>query len=953
MSDKQAVLIVDDRRENLVALRHVLADLDVEIVEATSGNDALAATIGRHFALAIVDVQMPGMGGYELAENLRGDEATRVIPIIFVTASFADDMHMFQGYEAGGVDYIVKPFDSKVLLGKVRVFLELDWQRQELSRHRDELQGLVAERTAQLRHLGDVLRGIRNVNQLIVREGDRRRLIEDGCRTLVTQRGYQGAWILLEAGANHECFGSQAGFPEEVFGELLEHARQGEWPPCCSGSTVAEVNMITCPAETCAGCPMAHVYGDCSAMSAPLVHDGRRYGCLGVSVPARFAADREEQSLFMEIAADIGFALHGIEAEEEHVAKGERYRALVMQSMDCLILHDLDGNIQDVNERSCVTYGYSREELLSMNVGDLDPDYESRAETGAFYRRMEPGGTVEFEARQRSKDGRVFPVEVRLCLMEIAGEPLVQGLCRDITEKHVAHRKLMESEDRYKRLVEMLTEGIWAIDEQGRTTFVNPAMAAMLGHDVAEMEGRKLFDFMEEDAVAEMERHLAARRQGVAERYEFTFRSKEGEPVHVLLSTRPIRGEDGVHRGSLASVVDLSEIRRVEAERSAMEAQLRQAQKLESVGRLAGGVAHDFNNLVMGVMGYAELCSEELGPDHPAGEWLQEIKREAKRTSNLTHQLLAFARKQTVAPQVLDLNDTVADMLKMLGRLIGEDIKLSWSPGADVSTIKMDPGQVDQILANLCVNARDAIGGVGRIEIETSGATLDEDYCAMYSEADPGEFVVLSVSDNGSGMDAETRANIFEPFFTTKPQGKGTGLGLATVYGIVKQNRGVINVYSEPGEGTTFRIYLPRHNDEAEGAAGRSERVEVRGGSETVLLVEDEDSIRRTMGLFLSKAGYTVLSAAGPVEALETAGKHEARIDLLLTDVVMPEMNGRQLTEKLTAQRKELRVLYMSGYTANVIAHRGVLEEGVEFLSKPVSREDLLIKVRGLLDMDG
>jgi CheY-like chemotaxis protein len=331
---------------------------------------------------------------------------------------------------------------------------------------------------------------------------------------------------------------------------------------------------------------------------------------------------------------------------------------------------------------------------------------------------------------------------------------------------------------------------------------------------------------------------------------------------------------------------------------------------------------------------------------------LDQITSGAQRSANLTRQLLAFARKQTIAPKVLDLNDTVSGMLKMLRRLIGEDMDLAWEPGANLGTVKMDPSQIDQILANLCVNARDAIGGVGKITIETENAELDANYCAAHAEAVPGAYVMLAVSDTGCGMDGETLERVFEPFYTTKEVGKGTGLGLATVHGIVKQNEGHITVYSEPGEGTTFRIYLPRFAEETREAEETVDDKTVEGGDETILLVEDEASVRITSGLFLEESGYTVLSAETPAEALKVAAEHTGGIDLLITDVVMPGMSGRDLADRLGEDFPDLKCLYMSGYTANVIAHRGILDEDVEFLSKPFSQSVLTRKVREVLSSE-
>jgi CheY-like chemotaxis protein len=349
------------------------------------------------------------------------------------------------------------------------------------------------------------------------------------------------------------------------------------------------------------------------------------------------------------------------------------------------------------------------------------------------------------------------------------------------------------------------------------------------------------------------------------------------------------------------------------------------------------------------IIGYAELVIYKTGGDESLRSAIEEILSAAKRSTEITRKLLAFARKQTISPKVLDLNDTVEGMLKMLRRLIGEDIDLAWLPEPGLWPVKMDPSQLDQILANLCVNARDAISGVGKITIETEKITFDEAYCAEHAGFIPGDFVLLAVSDDGAGMDSETLDNVFEPFFTTKETGKGTGLGLATVYGIVKQNNGFINVYSEPGEGTTFKIYLPRHAGEAE-----ETKKEAPAGipvcmGETVLLVEDEPSILLMGKAMLEKLGYKVLSAGSPGEALRLAQEHAGRIHLLVTDVVMPEMNGRELAGRLHGLYPDIKTLFMSGYTANVIAHRGVLDEGLNFIQKPFSMNDLAFKVKAAL----
>jgi PAS domain S-box-containing protein len=398
------------------------------------------------------------------------------------------------------------------------------------------------------------------------------------------------------------------------------------------------------------------------------------------------------------------------------------------------------------------------------------------------------------------------------------------------------------------------------------------------------------------------------------------------------------------------AVIDITERKNAEEERIRLEAQLQQAQKMESVGRLAGGVAHDFNNMLTVIIGYADLALRKMDPSLTLFTDLQEIRKAAERSAELTRQLLAFARKQNIAPKVLDLNDTVAGMLKMLHRLIGEDIHLNWQPKGGLWPVKVDPSQIDQILANLCVNARDAISGVGKITLETGNCAFDVKYCTVHAGFNPGEYVRLAVSDDGCGMNKEILSHLFEPFFTTKVVGKGTGLGLATVYGIVKQNNGFINVYSEPDHGSTFKIYLPRYADQTDQVWTEGEPEPARRGHETVLLVEDEPAILKMLTHMLMTQGYTVLPAALPDEAVRLSREYTDEIHLLVTDVVMPKMNGRDLATTLLSFFPHLKCLFMSGYTADVIAHHGVLDEGVNFIEKPFLMQELAIKVREVLD---
>jgi two-component system, cell cycle sensor histidine kinase and response regulator CckA len=430
--------------------------------------------------------------------------------------------------------------------------------------------------------------------------------------------------------------------------------------------------------------------------------------------------------------------------------------------------------------------------------------------------------------------------------------------------------------------------------------------------------------------------------------FESTHITKRGRefPVEINSSVVEIDG----HSMILAVVRDISERKQAETERKQLQNQLIQSQKMEAVGRLAGGIAHDFNNMLGVILGQAELAMIHLDTSKPIYKNLEEIHKAANRSARLTKQLLGFARKQTIVPQALDLNKAVTDMLDMLNRMISEYIDLAFIPADNLWLVKIDPSQIDQVIANLCVNACDAITGEGKVTIKTSNIVLDDVYCREHTGCVPGEYVLVAVSDNGCGIDKETLKNIFEPFFTTKNVGKGTGLGLSTVYGIVKQNNGFINVYSNPGQGSTFEVYLPHHTGKAEQA--RKEGLTRPGltGHETILLVEDEPAILNMTMMMLQRLGYEVLCASSPAESLRTAEAHTGPIDLLITDVIMPEMNGHDLAKHLSAFYPNMKRLFMSGYTANVIVDHGVLDTGIHFIQKPFTIQVLATKVRDVLD---
>jgi len=607
-----------------------------------------------------------------------------------------------------------------------------------------------------------------------------------------------------------------------------------------------------------------------------------------------------------------------------------------------------------VNQRYCDIVGYSREEMERLDFQTLTHPDDLAADLDNL-RRLVAGEIREFsiEKRYRHKEGRAVWVNLTVSPLWAPGEPpnFHIAVVQDITGQKRDQEALQRSEEMFRRTFDLSPVGAVVVGLDHRFIRCNEAFCRFLGYAEAELLGRTFLDvtFPKDREIGQPE--ISALVAGSLDRAQVRKRylRKDGGGVWGEVSISLVRDAHGQPLFFLTIIQDVTERQRAEAEKEKLQAQLLQAQKMESVGRLAGGVAHDFNNMLQAILGNAALALQDLPPDSPLCENLEEIQKSAQRSADLTRQLLAFARKQTIQPKVLDLNDTVAGMLKMLRRLIGEDIDLAWLPGADLWPVKADPSQVDQILANLCVNARDAITDTGKVSIETANVTLDDTYARTHPDCAPGDYVMLAVSDTGQGMDDETRAHLFEPFFTTKELGKGTGLGLATVFGIVKQNRGLINVYSEPGQGTTFKIYLPRVEAEAVVAAQKAVHRSLRG-TETVLLVEDEEQILNLGRRILAQQDYTVLVASTPEVALVVAARHAGPIHLLITDVVMPGMNGKELRERLRTGQPQLKCLFMSGYTANVIAHHGVLEDGVQFLQKPFTIQTLAEKVREVLE---
>ncbi len=631
-------------------------------------------------------------------------------------------------------------------------------------------------------------------------------------------------------------------------------------------------------------------------------------------------------------------------AEDKLKRSEERYRSIFESAANLITSIDSEGIIVDCNDRINAFLGYTKKEIIGNSMGKIiHPDYMEKA-AESLNEILQTGFSYDKEYTMIKKDGELIDVIINSSGLNKADGGYERTICiiNDITERKKAEKALRESDNKFRLIAERIFDVIFMADLDAVISYVSPSVERVFGYSPAELIGSNISKFVPVAVLPDVISTFQTTAQGLpVENVQSEFIKKNGSVACVEINALPIH-KDGKIVGAQAIVHDITV-------RKDTEKQLRLAQKMESVGRLAGGVAHDFNNMLGVILGHTEMALEQVDPDRPLYDHLTEIRLAAERSADLTRQLLAFARKQTVTPRVLNLNEIVGGMHKMLQRLIGEDIDLSWLPGGDLWSIRMDPSQIDQIMANLCVNARDAIAGVGVVTIDTANTTPDEAYCADYPGFVPGEYVLLSISDDGCGMDKEILGNLFEPFFTTKGIGEGTGLGLSMVYGIVKQNDGFIYVQSEPGQGTTFKIYLPRYEVSTAPIQSSSTAKPLQPGHETILLVEDEPAILHLTKMMLEQHGYKVLVALTPGEAIRLAGELQGEINLLITDVVMPQMNGRDLAKKLLSVHPNIKRLFMSGYTADVIAHHGVLDEGVHFIQKPFTNQDLAVKVHEAL----
>jgi len=632
---------------------------------------------------------------------------------------------------------------------------------------------------------------------------------------------------------------------------------------------------------------------------------------------------------------------------EELLQEGRKELQTIIDSVPALVFYkDKTNRLVRVNRPFSEAMGMPKKEMENRICSELWPetaegywlDDREVIESGRPKRNI-------IETIKTARETRWLQTDKIPYLDEGGNVVGIIGFSVDITERKRAEEALRESEEHFRRFIENVPVGVYRTTPDGRVLMANSALLRMLGYDSwQELASRNLEGDSFEAGYPRSAFREQIEREGEVGGLEAAWKRRDGSVVFVRESARTFRTDAGRVLYYDGIVEDVTERRR-------LEEQLRQAQKMEAVGRLAGGVAHDFNNLLTVIIGYSDLLLEKLSAGDGMRPPVEEIKKAADRAASLTRQLLAFSRKQMLQPQLLDLNRLLTNVDEMLRRMIGEDIELVTHLPSGLGRVKADPGQIEQVIMNLAVNARDAMPQGGQLTLEAANVELDSSYVSSHESVLPGHYVMIAMSDTGIGMDAETQAHIFEPFFTTKGQGKGTGLGLAMTYGIVRQSEGHIWVYSEPGKGTTFKVYLPRIDQAVEVIAPTNAPVDKLSlGCETILLVEDEEAVCSLVRGVLESRGYDVLEAKGAYDALEIGGRHKKHIHLLLTDVVMPQVSGRELAEHLAPLHPETKVLYMSGYADHAVVHHGLLEPGTVFLQKPFTPDALARKVREVLD---
>jgi PAS domain S-box-containing protein len=951
---RQRIILADDDPVQLKLTRMYFEQLDFHVTTASSASEALASARAAPPDVIVSDVLMPGMDGFDLSMEVRRDPQLARVPVVLISAWYqtAADLELAKRVGASALinrtsnlrsvaDAVVDAIDKGApdAVEEPTERMSLEHARlviRQLERHLSRSAALARRCTLQAAQIS-MLSGVADA---LTRKADVSLALRDVLAATLDAAGISKGALFLRNG-DHMELGHALGFsPEEqaqlttFFGDLSSLER-----------TIEQRATITIPSNAIdkeRGVAILQRAGVASMHIVPLVSEAKVAGAMILGAKSTDLTSDDAVAFARAMGNQLTQSLALTKTFERLEASEKKSRWLVDSNIIGIASWQREHGVDEANDAFLKTVGYTREDLEAgaLRSGLTPPEYEAH-DLRALQEIAERGQCTQYEKELARKDGSRVSVMIGAASFPGFTDRGVSFIV-DITDRKRAELEVGKQELRFRALIEKSTDVITLTSPDLICTYISPSVRHILGYEPEDLVARGMSVCLHPDEVPIVRRIRERLEPGeVSAPYVIRTIHKDG-------SMRWMEGTSTnlIHDPSVGAIV--SNFRDV-TERRRLEEQLRQAQKMEAIGSLAGGVAHDFNNLLSVILAYSDLIASDLKPSDAIYADVAEIRGAGQRAADLTKQLLAFSRKQMLQPRVVDLNAIVAASERMLRRLIGEDIELTVFADKNLDRILVDPGQVEQVIMNLAVNARDAMVGGGKLTIETKNVLLDEHYASEHPEIQHGPHVMFAMTDTGTGMSPATQARIFEPFFTTKETGRGTGLGLSTVFGIVKQSGGSIWVYSEEGRGTTFKVYLPSTTVAATARVDPIGGKDLRGG-ETILLVEDDEAVRVVVRTILERHGYNVLEALSPANAISICEKHETKIDLLLTDVVMPKMSGRQLADRLRPMRAEMKVLFMSGYTDNAIVHHGVLDHGVLFIEKPILPEALARKVREALE---
>ncbi len=949
------ILVVDDLAANRDVLVTLLRYQGHRLLEAGDGRDGLALARAERPDLVITDVLMPVMDGYELVRQLRLTPATSQVPVVFYTAHYGEREARALALSSGVAHVLTKPVEPEAVLAVVaRVLsgeavaaapdearLRTEFDREHLRLVTDKL----SETDQGLRAANARLRALVNIGLELASERDAGQLLENVC--LAARDLFGASYVTL--GILDRNDGTVQHF-------VTSGVAAGEWTKVGDAITgilstvVAERRPLRGenPGGDPAGLGLPPGHPEVrTCLAAPVASPAHVYGWICLVGNEGRAFSEEDEHLLTALSGQVGRIYEN--GYFYAVARRERDRAQrYLDTAEVILLAlDLDCRITLINRKGCDLLGWNEADLIGRDWVDTCLPARLRLDQRARFQRLLEGDLSPVQGAVLTRSGTERLIEWRNTTLRDDDGNLAGSFSSgtDITEQHQAVEALRTAEERMRFALQSADVGIWDMDHRTGVLTWSETLEAHYGL-LPGTFGGTFDEFVERVHPDDRAAVLDAMGKAMKEGADFSIQNRTIWPDGTV---RWLAGAGRVFLGPRGEPVRSLGISLDTTERRKLEEQYFQAQKMEAIGRLAGGVAHDFNNLLTAILGFAELLLAGRTPGDSDYADIMEIQKAGTRASALTRQLLAFSRKEIIEPTLLNVNVVVADMRNMLERLIGEDVRFVLRLRPDSAPIRADRGQVEQIIMNLAVNARDAMPGGGTMTIETANVELDEHYTRMHLGAKPGAYVALTVTDTGTGISPQVRSRLFEPFFTTKEQGKGTGLGLATIHGIVMRSGGSVGVYSEVGQGTSFKVYFPRADGAEPAGAAVAPPAHGRRGTETVLVVEDAEGLRKLTRRLLERQGYTVLIAADADEALTLFEQHRA-IDVLLTDVVMPGASGPELSRQLIEQQPSLHVIYMSGYTEDAITHHGVLKPGIEFLHKPFTAETLGRKIREVLD---